>query len=274
MSLFLILYTRLRYGYFGGKKLKNNEFTTFVRWAPGFILVVSFILFFVSGTSLILESEKISGKAEQLGNMTLQYSKNVFGQVHDTYQNLISLNMLHVTDGFYLNTDIFDIPLEESKEGMIKAAFFNKDIKLIDNRRVIITFVLFSLGFIVFILGLLGFLLKIESFAQALAIFMGLIVALDFLLIIPYTFERVASTDFCEQIIECVTENSLPVSGHEIGFYFSDFSNQSKQKFDISLTDLNNLLLVAKAQVSKYQGHPINSYKDINPENNELVSMI
>lgn len=254
LTLFAILYTRFRYGYFGGKKLKNTEFTAYVRWAPGFVLTLSFLLFFISSISLLLESSKITEKAESLGKNTLKHSQNMLTEIESTHQYLVSLNMEHVSDDLHINVENLDLTLEEGKIAVKTSRNFKRDVNQINNRRVIVTFVVFCLGIIFYIIGALGFYLKIESIGYFLAISMGVLAALDYLAVIPYVMERVASTDFCEQIIECTTENSLPVSGHEIGFYFSDFSQNTKEKLALAIKDLEIQLEISDAEQGKFIG--------------------
>ena len=252
LTLFSILYSRFRYNYFGGKNLKNTEFTTYVRWAPGFLLIMSFLLFFISGMSLLIESSKITAKVENLGEITYKHSKAELGDIESTYQSLISTNMQHVGDSLYVTVTSLNKPLQEATEGVKMAKVFKKDVKQLNNRRVISTLVVFCLGLIFYLLGALGFALKIESLGYGLAVSMGVLASLNFLVAIPYVMERVASTDFCEQIIECTVDNSLPVSGYEIGYYFSDFSKLSKDQMEVSIKDIMNQLIIARPEAGKY----------------------
>lgn len=259
----IVFYLRFRFGYFGGKKLKNTEFTTMTRWTPGVVLTLGFILFFVSGTSLLVESSEITEKTEILLRITSNNAKEVFFETQGTHRNLISYNMMHVIDGNRIKTEIMKRPLKESEDGLVKAKEFYKDVKMMNNRRVVVTLVVFCLGFIVFALGALSFVLKIESLGHALAISMAVMVSLNFLVIVPYVVQRVASTDFCEQIIECTDDKSLPVDGFELGFYFSDFSQSSKDLLKISQKDLTKTLETTKSHVSQIQGFPVNSYTEV-----------
>ena len=255
-----ISYIKFRYGYFGGKKLKNTEFTTYVRWTPGLIFSVSFILFFISGISLLIESSKITDKAENLEKLAVDNSRLLFNDIDNTYQYLISLNMQHIDDGLYVTINNLDLALEESKNNVKKAKNFKNDIKLLNNRRAVVTIVSFCLGIIFFGLGVLSFILKIESLGYALAISMGVMASLEILVAIPYVMERVASTDMCEQIIECNVDNSLPVDGYELGYYFSDFSKLTKDHLGVSLQDLNSQLNIAKSQVNSIQNTNSNAF--------------
>ena len=141
-----ISYIKFRYGYFGGKKLKNTEFTTYVRWTPGLIFSVSFILFFISGISLLIESSKITDKAENLEKLAVDNSRLLFNDIDNTYQYLISLNMQHIDDGLYVTINNLDLALEESKNNVKKAKNFKNDIKLLNNRRAVVTIVSLALA--------------------------------------------------------------------------------------------------------------------------------
>jgi hypothetical protein len=272
--LVLVLYLRFQYGYFGGKKLKNTEYTIYVRWAPGLIFIVSFLLFFISGINLLIQSQKITNKSESLGKITIENTKTALNQISTTYDYLISINMQHATDDLYLKTAVLKGPLEEIKDSYKRARYFGKDIRNLDNRRVISTLVVFCLGFILYGIGLIGFFLKIESIGYALAISMAILGALDCLIAIPYVMQRVASTDLCEQILECTQDNSLPVYGYEIGYYFSDLSKVTKDNLDFSIKDINKQFQKAINKVSEHQGFPVSSYKDIKEPDNDLYSIV
>lgn len=248
-----VLYLRIRYGYFGGKKLKNSEYTQFVRWTPGFLLTLSFLLFFVSGVSLLVESQNITDIANKLNFITKEFSMQTMQNTKYLNDNLINVNMMHVTDGLYFDVRDLQVPLNEAKFTVKSQTYFYEDILVLNNRRVVITLVIFCLGFIIFVIGIITLVLKIGSLGYTLAVAMGVLMSLNFLVLIPYIMQRVANLDFCEQILECYQENSIPVSGHEVGYYFSDFSQQTKSLLKKSEIEVGKMIIGTKDVISKFQ---------------------
>lgn len=255
LILGIVLYLRLRYGHFGGKKLKNSEFTQCVRWTPGFLLTLSFLIFFVSGISLLVESQKITDIVSKLNAITKDFSIQTMQSSKYLHDNLINVNMMHVSDGLYFDIQELKIPLNEAKLTVKSQVYFYEDLLILNNRRVILTLVIFCLGFIVFVIGIITFVLKIGTLGYTLAVAMGVLMSLNFLVLIPYIMQKVANLDFCEQIIECHEENSIPVSGHEIGYYFSDFSLQSKTLLKQSENEVEKMIIYVKENISKLQGY-------------------
>ena len=246
LSLFLILYLRARFGYFGGKKLKNSEFTQFVRWTPGFLLSLSFLLFFLSATSLLIESQKITETSETLSSISSSFSINSTKIVKQTQNFLINFNMIHATHGNYFDSKGLESTVKELEISQKAKDIFQYELDKVNDRRVLVSLVLFALGLIGFFITVLTFVMKISDFGMFFAVVLGVFVALDFLVLIPYMMQRVIFLDFCEQIVECDLENSIPVPGHELGFYFFDFSQKSKQ--DLGIVEKQALELIANVQ--------------------------
>jgi hypothetical protein len=253
ISLAVVVYLRMRYGYFGGKKLKNSEFTQFVRWTPGFLLTLSFLLFFLSGASLLIESQKISESSERLFSISQDFSLKTSESFQFINDYLINFNMVHSTDGLQFNTNTLKLPKKELKIMEKSFNYFQDDLERVNNRRVIVTLVVFCFGFIIFFIGILSFLVKIESLGYILAVSLGILMALDFLVLVPYMTQRVLYLDFCEQVVECDVENSIPVAGQELGYYFFDFSQESKKTFKQAQNEIQDLAEATQKYLSHYE---------------------
>ena len=141
--------------------------------------------------------------------------------------------MIHATHGNYFDSKGLESTLREL-EIMGKAKdLFQDELEKVNDRRVAASLVMFALGFVGFFITVLTFVMKISDFGLFFAVVLGVFVALDFLVLIPYMMQRVIFLDFCEQIVECDLENSIPVPGHELGFYFFDFSQKSKKDLGV-----------------------------------------
>jgi hypothetical protein len=83
--------------------------------------------------------------------------------------------------------------------------------------------VIFTLGMILYLICLISFIMKLETVAFSYGISMGVVFVLATSLNIMYSMALHGSGDYCEQVLSCLYDNKLPVTGFGMGYVLADF---------------------------------------------------
>lgn len=228
LAVFLVL--RLRFRVWGAQSVKNEYFTTSRRQAPGWLCVLGFFIFLSGGAVLLTGSHQAHITIQTGVKATVNTALLTSSVLLEMKQALVTTNMQHSTaqPRFYVSTGFLTEPTEDALEVAAHTKWLQTEVEKWESRRLVLTFVLFCLGFVLFVLALLGFLLKVESMLFCFGVSTSILGVLATVLYGLYVAELVGSADYCEAVLSCVYDSVLPKEDQGIGFFYRDFDSSSR----------------------------------------------
>ena len=228
LSVFLVL--RLRFRVWGAQSVKNEYFTASRRQAPGWLCGLGFFIFLSGGAVLLTGSHQAHITIQTGVKATVNTALLTSAVLLEMKQALVTTNMQHSTaqPRFYVGTGFLTEPTEDALEVAAQTKLLQREAEKWESRRLVLTCVLFCLGFVLFAIALLGFLLKVESMLFCFGVSTSVLGVLAAVLYGLYVAELVGSADYCEAVLSCVYDSVLPKEDQGIGFFYRDYSSSSR----------------------------------------------
>ncbi|CAG9316806.1 unnamed protein product [Blepharisma stoltei] len=264
-ALIVTIIFRLKLGYCGGKQLKNEQFTKQLKWTPGTLSFISYLLFLIGGVTLLFASGQISNQANSAVKITNAHSEATYSTLSQIKEELIEIsNQSHEEDSSFadIHYNLLEKSIEEAEKMQDKADNFEDDVNSLDKTRLIASFIIFCVGFVLYLIGFVAFVIKEETVALGFGISLWVMAVLTTLTYVPYIMELTGSIDYCESISECLDDSYIPLGNSGLSYYYSDLSNESKHDLtkiqaEISLSIDADLKLINSRLFNLYQINPI-----------------
>lgn len=228
LAVFLVL--RLRFRVWGAQSVKNEYFTPSRRQAPGLLCGLGFLIYLSGGVVLLTGSHQAHLTIQTGIKATVDTALLTCSVLLEMKQALVTTNMQHsgAKPRFYINTAFLTEPTHDALEVAERTKQLQADAEQWERRRLVLTFVLFCLGFVLFTVALLGFLLKVESMLFCFGVSTSVLGVLATVLYGLYAAELVGSADYCEAVLSCVYDSVLPKEAQGLGVFYRDFSSSSR----------------------------------------------